>query len=415
MTNKRYIKYISATVLVILTVISLRLLGRNEKFLNYFAHYYFDQNYYLEHYPEVKSQNIDPFDHYVKYGWKEGKNPSETFETTFYVRQYFREPVFKNKYDLNPLADYVKSKLFFKEYHLTNSKQVLKTTLLAHPKYYISLVAIFQNEARFLKEWIEFYRLMGVEHFYLYNHLSSDEYMDILEPYIKNGIVELKQVTKKPKNLKEWNIIQTTAYTDAVIRTKDSSEWLIVVDTDEFLFPIKDKNLVELLKKYDDYAALSVDWKIFGSGDVEKIESDKLLIESLTKSTDQEDLRVKTIVKPRYVDKFKHPHFPFLLPCYSQVTENFEFFRGAFAPKETRNIVTINHYWARDLEFFKSHKLARIHVAGDGPNSNERNIAVDALMKTNRDASVLYDASILRFVNELRKRVIKPPLPTNFP
>ena len=333
MKNTKYIKYIFLAVLIIiLAVISLRSLGRNEKFLNYFAYYYFDQNYYLEHYPEVKAQNIDAFDHYVKYGWKEGKNPSETFDTTFYIRQYFREQVFKNKYNLNPLADYAKSKLFFKASRLTNSKQVLKTTLLADPKHYISLVAIFQNEARFLKEWIEFYLLMGVEHFYLYNHLSTDEYMDILEPYIKNGIVELKQVTKKPKNLKEWNIIQTDSYSDAVIRSKNSSEWLIVVDTDEFLFPVKDQNLVELLKKYDYYAALSVNWKIFGSADVEKIESDKLLIESLIKSTDQQDLRVKTIVKPRYTDKFEHPHFPFLLAGYSQVTENFEFFRGAFVP-----------------------------------------------------------------------------------
>lgn len=409
MTKKIYIKYLYALALIILTVISLRLLGRNEKFLNYFAHYYFDQNYYLEHYPEVKSQNIDPFEHYVKHGWMEGKNPSATFVTTFYVRQYFREPIFKNKYNLNPLADYAKSKLFFKEAHLTNSKQVLKTTLLANPKYYISLVAIFQNEARFLKEWIEFYRLMGVEHFYLYNHLSTDEYMAVLEPYIKDGIVDLKQVTEVPKNLKHWNQIQTEAYTDATQRTKDISEWLVVVDTDEFLFPIKDKNLIELLKKYDDYAALSVDWKIFGSGDVEKIETNKLMIESLTQATDQEDLRVKTIVKPRYVAKFEHPHFPFLLPGYSQVTENFEYFRGPFVPTESRNIVTINHYWARDWEFFKSHKLARVHMTGNGPINDEKQLAINTLIKTNQAASVVYDNSILKYVKDLRDRMGMDP------
>lgn len=407
MKNKIYIKYIGAIAIIILALISLRVLGKNEKFLNLFAHYYFDQNYYLKHYPEVKAQNIDPFEHYIKYGWREGKNPSETFETTFYVRQHFREPIFKNKYDLTPLADYAKSKLFFKESHLTNSKQVLKTTLLAHPKYYISLVAIFQNEARFLKEWIEFYRLIGVEHFYLYNHLSTDEYMEILEPYIKDGIIDLKQVTKIPKNLKEWNRIQTEAYTDAVARTKDISEWLIVVDTDEFLFPIKDKNLVELLKNYDDYAALSINWKIFGSGDVEKIESGKLLIESLTKSTDQEDLRVKTIVKPRYVDKFEHPHFPFLLPGYSQITENFEYFRGPFVPKESRNIVTINHYWARDWEFFKLNKLARVHVISSSLSDSEKKAKIDALIKSNKDASVIYDDSILKYRKDLKARMEK--------
>ena len=233
--------------------------------------------------------------------------------------------------------------------------------------------------------------------------------MEILEPYIQEGIVELKQVNKKPKNLKEWNRIQTEVYTDVLSTTKDKSEWLIVVDTDEFLFPVKDENLVELLKKYDGYAALSVNWKIFGTNDVEKIEPDKLLIESLVKSTDQQDLTVKTIVKPRYVDKFEHPHFPFLLHGYSQVTENFEFFRGPFVPRESRDIVTINHYWARDEEFFKTRKLARVHVAGNVPDNDERDVIVNHYVKSNRDASVLYDGTILRFVKDLRQRMGMSP------
>lgn len=405
MKIKTYIKYTCVPITIILVVASFRFLGRSEKFLNYFAQYYFDQNYYLTQYPEVRSQNIDPFEHYVQFGWKEGKNPSETFETIFYIRQYFRETGFKNKYNLNPLADYAKSKLFFKETHLTNHRQVLKTKLLAEPKYYLSLAAIFQNEARFLKEWIEFYRLMGVEHFYLYNHLSDDEYMEILEPYIKDGIVELKQVTKKPKNLTEWNRLQTKTYTEVAARAKDESEWLIIVDTDEFLFPIKDDNLIKLLKKYDDYAALSVNWKMFGSNNIEKIEPGKLLIESLAKSTDKQDLTVKTIVKPRYVDKIEHPHYPFLLHSYSQITENFEFFRGPFLPNESRNIVTINHYWARDGEFFRTRKLARVHMAGSKLSNDEKDILINHFMKSNKEASVLYNDSILRFVKELRKRM----------
>jgi len=296
-------------------------LNKNEKFLNIFARYYFDENYYLEHNPDVKEQNVDPFNHYVTYGWKEGRNPSKSFKTNFYVSQYLS---YTNKYNLNPLADYVKSKVSFKQKRMINYEQSLKKAkLLQDPKYYISLVAVFQNEARFLREWIEFYLLMGVEHFYLYNHLSSDDYMEILDPYIKNGIVELKDVKETPKNLQEWNSLQTKLYTETAWKVKDLSEWLIVVDTDEFLFPVKAKNLKEILKKYDDYAALSVNWKMFGTGDVEKIEPDKLLIESLTKSANHQDLHVKTIVKPRYVKDFTNPHFPNLLPCYSRVIVEF--------------------------------------------------------------------------------------------
>lgn len=56
-------------------------------------------------------------------------------------------------------------------------------------KHYLSILSIFKNEAPFLKEFIEYYLLMGVDHFYLYNINSEDDYADILRPYIDKGIV----------------------------------------------------------------------------------------------------------------------------------------------------------------------------------------------------------------------------------
>lgn len=54
------------------------------------------------------------------------------------------------------------------------------------PKQYkVSVCAIFKNEAPYLKEWIEFNRIVGVEHFYLYNNNSEDNYEEIIAPYIK--------------------------------------------------------------------------------------------------------------------------------------------------------------------------------------------------------------------------------------
>lgn len=40
---------------------------------------------------------------------------------------------------------------------------------------YLSIGAIFKDEAPYLAEWIEFHRLVGVEHFFLYDNLSTDE------------------------------------------------------------------------------------------------------------------------------------------------------------------------------------------------------------------------------------------------
>ena len=38
-------------------------------------------------------------------------------------------------------------------------------------KYFLAICAIFKNEGKFLKEWLNYYLLAGVEHFYLYNNL----------------------------------------------------------------------------------------------------------------------------------------------------------------------------------------------------------------------------------------------------
>ena len=39
---------------------------------------------------------------------------------------------------------------------------------------YLSIWALYQDEAPYMREWIEFHRLMGVEHFFLYDHDSAD-------------------------------------------------------------------------------------------------------------------------------------------------------------------------------------------------------------------------------------------------
>jgi hypothetical protein len=45
----------------------------------------FDHNYYLALNPDVASARVDPLQHFVEFGWKEGRDPSPTFSTSFYL------------------------------------------------------------------------------------------------------------------------------------------------------------------------------------------------------------------------------------------------------------------------------------------------------------------------------------------
>ena len=62
----------------------------------------FDAQYYLQTYPDIALAGVDPFEHFVFHGYKEGRNPSVEFDTKFYVQRYF-----KGKTDQNPLLHYL--------------------------------------------------------------------------------------------------------------------------------------------------------------------------------------------------------------------------------------------------------------------------------------------------------------------
>ncbi len=45
----------------------------------------FDAAYYLAHNPDVAASEVDPYQHYLMYGWHEGRNPSAAFDTNEYL------------------------------------------------------------------------------------------------------------------------------------------------------------------------------------------------------------------------------------------------------------------------------------------------------------------------------------------
>lgn len=132
-----------------------------------------------------------------------------------------------------------------------------KKTGKQQKKYTVAVCAIFKNESVFLKEWLEYHLLIGVEHFYLYNNFSEDNYQDILAPYIEKG-----QVT-----LTEWPVQfgQLPAYKDCFQKAKDETRWIAYIDLDEFICLRREQNIRNWIQKYDKYLAVYVNWKQFGT------------------------------------------------------------------------------------------------------------------------------------------------------
>lgn len=45
----------------------------------------FDREFYLRTNPDVAAAGVDPYQHFLRYGWREGRNPNVVFDTRFYL------------------------------------------------------------------------------------------------------------------------------------------------------------------------------------------------------------------------------------------------------------------------------------------------------------------------------------------
>lgn len=64
----------------------------------------FDREFYLKNNPDVRAVDADPILHYIKWGWKENRDPSSNFDTSWYLETY--EDI-KNA-GINPLIHFIK-------------------------------------------------------------------------------------------------------------------------------------------------------------------------------------------------------------------------------------------------------------------------------------------------------------------
>jgi hypothetical protein len=262
-------------------------------------------------------------------------------------------------------------------------------------QYNLAIGAIFRNEKPYLKEWIEFHRLLGVEYFYLYNNLSTDLPEEVLKPYIEEGIVELIDWPFQFTNANEWKKIQTGAYNEILKLAEGEAKWVAFIDLDEFLFSVEENTLTEALKDFESYGGVAVNWQSFGTSNVKKIPDDKLLIETLIYKAPFSHSRsqlVKSIVQPKYTQEFMNAHKAKFKSGFFCVKTNQKPFTKGSTP--LINKMRINHYWTRDEDYFYKSKLISREKREKKGNYRIAKIS-----------NQIIDTVILRFVPELKKNL----------
>lgn len=288
-------------------------------------------------------------------------------------------------------------KLFFVRFFLLFL--TITTTLVA--KDDVAICTIFQNEAPWLKEWLEFHRLQGVKRFYLYNNNSTDNFREVLQPYLEEGLVKLVEwpYTYEDGDHPRWIRIQTGAYMDCIKKYGDQMDWLAAIDSDEFLYCVKGEKLGKFLEKYRQCGGLVVNWVKFGTSDVEDFVPGTLMIEALTRClryNNNQNQYVKSIVQPKYVQACTSAHcFKYVKGLYAVNVEK-EKVSGPRSDVIHLSKIRINHYWTRSKKYLFEEKIPSRQKRRDAWTTER---ILDMCNKFNE----LEDKAILQYVEPLRK------------
>ena len=218
------------------------------------------------------------------------------------------------------------------------------------PRVYLAVACIALNEGSYIKEWIEYHKLVGVERFYFYDNGSDDNTTDILEPYIRQGIVIYRKA--------DGYGLQLAVYNDAISKYRFETYWLALIDLDEFLVPIEKENIPDALKEFEKYSSVGINWVCFDSNSFNKkpTEHGGLVTANYTRVNKNYDIRInreiKSIVNLRKIQYVRCVH----CALGNGVTENFEPANYFLTKHHSSKKLRINHYIIKSKEeFLKRH------------------------------------------------------------
>ncbi|MCT3449270.1 glycosyltransferase family 2 protein [Limosilactobacillus fermentum] len=259
----------------------------------------------------------------------------------------------------------------------------------------VAIAVIVKNEAPYIKEWVEYYKIIGITKIYLYDNDSQDDLKDRIKTDVESGYIDYHPIHGKVR--------QSDAYNKALWQARKDRLYLLVIDADEFLFMKNSTDrLFDIVKGKlnvnDGVGGLAINWLIFGSSHYE-IKQPGLVTQTFVKRSPfgfKFNKHVKTLVNPDVVAGFLNPHFPVYIAGYHSVNLNGQTVEGPFNEPSADPEIRLNHYFTKSKEEFIK-KRSR----GMADNLNIRDMG----KFEEHDQNDVFDDSMKRYQDELEKAV----------
>lgn len=172
--------------------------------------------------------------------------------------------------------------------------------------YYLTLGSCLKNEDTYMLDFVKYHKSIGVDKFVFFDR-SYDELNKLFEKDKDVEIIHFPDI--------EGNTHQE-AWGQLIKYNQGKTKWLALIDADQALVPVQTDDVREILKNYEDFASLQINWKAFGSSYENKREIGSVYERFLLTCQNDNSYNFHTqfICQPDRTLGIKtaEPHYPFL-------------------------------------------------------------------------------------------------------
>lgn len=213
-----------------------------------------------------------------------------------------------------------------------------------------------RNQHADIGEWLAYHALQGVGRFYVYDDNSKPSLQPALQSHINSGLVTYHALGASYRETHPAP--QNSVYDQCIIDYSLRHRFLAFIDLDEFLF-LRDPNissLPQLLREYEGYGGLGVNWVMFGSSGHARRPTGNTLA-NFWRCWFEGVGHVKTIANTAYVWRAVDPHQFSYLDAKVTVDENFTPIVGHATASHQSARIAVYHYVIKSRQEYEEKML----------------------------------------------------------
>jgi hypothetical protein len=197
------------------------------------------------------------------------------------------------------------------------------------------------------------------------------------------------------------------AYQDCVDRHAGDARWIAFIDLDEFLFSPTGRSLPEVLRRYERWPAVGVNWAVFGSSGHATRPATPVTESYTIRLRTPENRTIKTVADPARIARVLGVH-RFEYTELGTVDENEYPVWGGHTKSESRSTLQINHYMIKSVEEYRRRSQRARPIGGRGEKQLRREFDLERVEALERLGE--RDDAILRYVPALRAALDLDPV-----